>query len=41
MVEFAKKVGAEVLVGVKHPEQFNKRYYYEPTLLTNVKKTWK
>lgn len=35
MVEFAKKEGAEVLVGGKRPEQFDKGYYYEPTLLTN------
>tara|TARA_R110002073_G_scaffold194676_2_gene353741 strand:+ start:5058 stop:6500 length:1443 start_codon:yes stop_codon:yes gene_type:complete len=36
MVEFAKKEGAEVLVGGKRPEQFDKGYFYEPTLLTNV-----
>ena len=36
MVEFAKKEGAEVLVGGKRPEKFDKGYYYEPTLLTNV-----
>jgi len=36
MVEFAKKEGAEVIVGGKRPEQFNKGFYYEPTLLTNV-----
>ncbi|MDW5288150.1 aldehyde dehydrogenase [Formosa sp. PL04] len=35
MVEFAKKEGAEVLVGGKRPEQFDRGYYYEPTLLTN------
>ncbi len=36
MVEFAKKEGAEVLVGGKRHEKFNKGYFYEPTLLTNV-----
>tara|TARA_R110002033_G_scaffold171203_1_gene218123 strand:- start:3003 stop:4442 length:1440 start_codon:yes stop_codon:yes gene_type:complete len=36
MVEFAKKEGAEVLVGGKRPEKFDRGYYYEPTLLTNV-----
>lgn len=36
MVEFAKKEGAEVLVGGKRPEKFDSGYYYEPTLLTNV-----
>ena len=36
MVEFAKKEGAEVLVGGKRPEKFDKGYFYEPTLLTNV-----
>lgn len=35
MVEFAKKEGAEVLIGGKRPEQFDKGYFYEPTLLTN------
>jgi len=39
MVEFAKKEGAEVLVGGKRPEQFNKGFYYEPTILTNVKQS--
>ncbi|MHB0753720.1 aldehyde dehydrogenase [Polaribacter sp. M15] len=37
MVEFAKKEGAEVLVGGKRPEQFNRGYFYEPTILTNCK----
>ncbi len=36
MVEFAKKEGAEVILGGKRPERFNRGYYYEPTLLTNV-----
>ncbi|MFV9551375.1 aldehyde dehydrogenase [Algibacter sp. PT7-4] len=35
MVEFAKKEGAEVLVGGKRPEKFDRGYFYEPTLLTN------
>jgi len=35
MVEFAKKEGAEVLVGGKRSEQFDKGYFYQPTLLTN------
>ncbi|MEO9572282.1 MAG: aldehyde dehydrogenase [Polaribacter sp.] len=37
MVEFAKKEGAEVLVGGSRSPQFNKGYFYQPTLLTNVK----
>ncbi|MGY6647985.1 aldehyde dehydrogenase [Wenyingzhuangia sp. IMCC45574] len=37
MVEFAKKEGAEVLVGGNSPEKFDKGYFYNPTLLTNVK----
>jgi lactaldehyde dehydrogenase / glycolaldehyde dehydrogenase len=36
MVEFAKKEGAEVILGGKRPEKFNRGFYYEPTLLTNV-----
>jgi len=35
MVDFAKKEGAEVLVGGKRSEQFDKGYFYQPTLLTN------
>lgn len=35
MVEYAKKQGAEVLLGGKRPEKFHKGYYYEPTILTN------
>lgn len=35
MVEFAKKEGAEVLLGGKRPEGFDKGYFYEPTILTN------
>ncbi|WP_216362694.1 aldehyde dehydrogenase family protein [Formosa algae] len=37
MVEFAKKEGAEVVVGGTRSNQFNKGYFYQPTLLTNVK----
>tara|TARA_R110002033_G_scaffold171220_1_gene219020 strand:+ start:12084 stop:13523 length:1440 start_codon:yes stop_codon:yes gene_type:complete len=36
MVEFAKKEGAEVLIGGKRAESFDRGYFYEPTLLTNV-----
>ena len=35
MVEFAKKEGAEVLIGGKRPERFDRGYFYEPTILTN------
>ena len=37
MVEFAKKEGAEVLVGGSKSSQFDKGYFYQPTLLTNVR----
>ncbi|MFY0713675.1 aldehyde dehydrogenase [Seonamhaeicola sp. NFXS20] len=37
MVEFAKKEGAEVVLGGGKPSQFDKGYFYQPTLLTNVK----
>ncbi|WP_339881457.1 aldehyde dehydrogenase [Polaribacter vadi] len=37
MVEFAKKEGAEVLVGGSRSSQFDKGYFYQPTLLTNVR----
>ncbi|MGJ8758933.1 MAG: aldehyde dehydrogenase [Polaribacter sp.] len=37
MVEFAKKEGAEVLVGGSRSPQFNKGYFYQPTLLTNIR----
>lgn len=36
MVEFAKKEGAEVVVGGTRSSQFDKGYFYQPTLLTNV-----
>jgi lactaldehyde dehydrogenase/glycolaldehyde dehydrogenase len=41
MVEFAKKEGAEVLVGGNKSSQFNKGYFYQPTLLTNVTQNMK
>ena len=37
MVEYAKKEGAEVVVGGARSSQFDKGYFYQPTLLTNVK----
>jgi|TARA_B100000809_G_scaffold266925_1_gene333094 lactaldehyde dehydrogenase/glycolaldehyde dehydrogenase len=37
MVAFAKKEGAEVLVGGNRSSQFDKGFFYQPTLLTNVK----
>ncbi|WP_158850797.1 aldehyde dehydrogenase [Algibacter sp. L1A34] len=36
MVDYAKKEGAEVVVGGTRSSQFNKGYFYQPTLLTNV-----
>lgn len=36
MVEFAKKEGAEVVLGGSRSTNFDKGYYYQPTLLTNV-----
>lgn len=36
MVDYAKKEGAEVLIGGKSPDKFDRGYFYEPTLLTNV-----
>ncbi|MGJ8744396.1 aldehyde dehydrogenase [Polaribacter sp.] len=36
MVEYAKKEGAEVVVGGSGMSEFNKGYFYQPTLLTNV-----
>ncbi|CAH8281801.1 lactaldehyde dehydrogenase/glycolaldehyde dehydrogenase [Mariniflexile fucanivorans] len=36
MVEYAKKEGAEVVVGGTRSSQFDKGYFYQPTLLTNV-----
>jgi len=37
MVNFAKKEGAEVVLGGARASQFDKGFFYEPTLLTNVK----
>jgi lactaldehyde dehydrogenase/glycolaldehyde dehydrogenase len=37
MVEFAKKEGAEVIVGGGRSINFDKGYFYQPTLLTNIK----
>ena len=37
MVEFAKKEGAEVVVGGKRMDEFSKGFYYQPTLLTNCR----
>ena len=37
MVEFAKKEGAEVVVGGKRIDKFSKGFYYQPTLLTNCR----
>jgi lactaldehyde dehydrogenase/glycolaldehyde dehydrogenase len=36
MVEFAKKEGAEVVVGGSRSSNFDKGYFYQPTLLTNI-----
>ena len=36
MVEFAKKEGAEVVVGGSRSTNFDRGYFYQPTLLTNV-----
>ncbi|QNM84336.1 aldehyde dehydrogenase [Polaribacter pectinis] len=36
MVNFAKKEGAEVVLGGNRSSQFDKGYFYQPTLLTNV-----
>lgn len=37
MVEFAKKEGAEVVLGGERSPHFDKGYFYQPTLLTNVR----
>lgn len=36
MVNFAKKEGAEIVMGGTRSSQFDKGYFYQPTLLTNV-----
>ena len=37
LVETTKKEGAKVLLGGKRPSDFNKGFYYEPTVFDNVK----
>ena len=37
LVETTKKEGAKVLLGGKRPSDFNKGYFYEPTVFDNVK----
>ena len=37
LVEITKKEGAKVLCGGKRPSGFNKGYFYEPTVFSNVK----
>ena len=37
LVETTKKEGGKVLLGGKRPANFNKGYYYEPTVFDNVK----
>ncbi|MDW5288266.1 aldehyde dehydrogenase [Formosa sp. PL04] len=37
MVEYAKKEGAEVVVGGTRTPGFDKGYFYQPTLLTNIR----
>ena len=36
MVEYAKKEGAEVVLGGSRSNNFDKGYFYQPTVLTNV-----
>ena len=37
LVEITKKEGAKILCGGKRPPNFNKGYFYEPTVFDNVK----
>ena len=37
LVEKTKKEGAKILCGGKRPSEFNKGYFYEPTVFDNVK----
>ena len=37
LVEITKKEGAKVLLGGKRPPDFNKGFYYEPTIFDDVK----
>ena len=41
LVEVTKKEGAKVLCGGKRPSEFNKGYFYEPTVFDNVKDDFK
>ncbi len=41
LVETTKKEGAKVLCGGKRPSEFNKGYFYEPTVFDNVKDNFK
>ena len=36
LVEITKKEGAKILCGGKRPSGFNKGYFYEPTVMTDV-----
>ncbi len=37
LVEVTKKEGGKILCGGKRPSEFNKGYFYEPTVIDNVK----
>ena len=37
LVEITKKEGGKVLCGGKRPSEFNKGYFYEPTIFDNIK----
>ena len=39
-VDRAKAQGAKVLTGGRIPKEFPDGYYYEPTVLTNVRQDW-
>ena len=41
LVEITKKEGAKILCGGKRPSEFNKGYFYEPTIFDNVKDDFK
>jgi len=41
LVEITKKEGAKVLCGGKRPSEFNKGYFYEPTVFDDVKDNFK
>jgi len=40
LVETTKKEGAKILCGGKRPSEFNKGYFYEPTIFDNVKENF-